>query len=122
MASQVVHDDNVTGLQCRNEYLVDIGAETFAIDGAIKYTRRGQLIAAQGGEKRHGIPMAVGSEASQPLSLHGPTSLWCHIGFDPCFVDEHETARVEAVHEAFPSTPLAGNIRPGLFNPEQRFF
>ena len=46
MAAEIVHDDDVTGLQAWNELLLDISAEEFAVDRAIEDARSGELIAA----------------------------------------------------------------------------
>jgi hypothetical protein len=32
VASEIVHDDDVAGFEDRNELLLDVGAEAFAID------------------------------------------------------------------------------------------
>src|SRR5258708_32047439 len=40
VAAEIVHDDNVARLERRNEELMDIGLEAFAIDRSIKNARQ----------------------------------------------------------------------------------
>jgi hypothetical protein len=44
VAAEIVHDDDVAGLEDRNELLLDIGAEAFAVDRTVEDTRGGELI------------------------------------------------------------------------------
>ena len=40
VAAEIVHDDNLAGLERRHEELLDIGFEAFAIDRSIKNARQ----------------------------------------------------------------------------------
>jgi hypothetical protein len=51
VAAEIVHDDNVAGLEHWNELLFDIGSEAFAVDRTAENERRRELVATQGAEK-----------------------------------------------------------------------
>ncbi len=51
MRAEIVHDDDVTGLEYRHELLLDIGAEALAVDRSVEHTRRRQSVAAQRAEE-----------------------------------------------------------------------
>jgi hypothetical protein len=53
--AEIVEDDDVARLQRRREELIDIGAETLAVDGSVKQTGRVEAVVAQGGEKGRGF-------------------------------------------------------------------
>src|SRR5688572_7856579 len=59
MAAEIVHDDDVAGLEHRNELLLDIGAEAFAIDRAVEDAGRGEAIAAQRADEGQRPPAGV---------------------------------------------------------------
>ena len=52
VGSEIVEDDDVARLQSRHEELIDIGAETLAVDGSVKQAGRVDAVVAQGGEER----------------------------------------------------------------------
>ena len=56
VGSEIVEDDDVARLQRRHEELIDIGAETLAVDGSVKQAGRVDAVVAQGGEERRGLP------------------------------------------------------------------
>ncbi|MBX9731223.1 MAG: hypothetical protein K2X59_07830 [Sphingomonas sp.] len=37
MAAEIVHDDDVAGIECGREGLFDIGGEELAVDGAVTH-------------------------------------------------------------------------------------
>ena len=47
VAAEIVHDDDVAGLEQGQELLFDVSAEAFAIDGSIEHARGAELVAAQ---------------------------------------------------------------------------
>jgi hypothetical protein len=72
--AEVVHDDDVAGLEGWHRLLVHIGAKRFAIDGAVEHTWRGEPIAAQRAQKGECPPAAMGREAVQALPLRPPAT------------------------------------------------
>jgi hypothetical protein len=55
---QVVHHDDVVGLERRDQHLLDIGEERLAGHRAIEHHRRGQAIAPQRGDKEPALAKA----------------------------------------------------------------
>ena len=68
MASEIVHDDNVAGLEDRQELLLDVGAEAFAVDRTVEHARGCEPVAAQCAEEGQRPPAAVWREAPQALA------------------------------------------------------
>jgi len=122
MASQIVHDDNVSGLERPGELLFHIGQEARAVDRAVEDARCGEPVASQRRDEGHGAPMAMRCETAQTLALHPPAAQGGHVGLDPCLVDEHETPGIKPTLPRLPAPPSAGYRRPTLFKSEQRFF
>ena len=48
VAAEIVHDDNVAGLERRHEEMLDIAFGAFAVDRSIKDARRVDPVAPQG--------------------------------------------------------------------------
>jgi hypothetical protein len=95
VAAEIVHDDDVARLKLRNEDLLNIGAEAFAVDGAIEQARRGEAVAAQGAKECQRPPVAVWREAPHPLALWPPSAQWGHVGLDPGLVDKDQAPGIE---------------------------
>jgi len=95
-ASTHVHDDDIAGLEDRQELLLDIGAEALPVDRAIEDARSGEAVVAQCAEEGQGAPMAVWCEAAQALALRPPAAQRGHAGLDPGLVDEDEALRIKA--------------------------
>jgi len=66
--------------------------------------------------------MAMRGEAVEALSLPAPSPQWCHVGFDPGFIDEYQPLEVEAPLKGPPSLAPTGNVGAALLKGEQRFF
>jgi len=95
VAAEIVHDDDVARLQLRNENLLNVGAEAFAVDWTVEQARRGEAIAAQGANEGQRPPMTVWREAPDPLALGAPSVQWSHVGLDPGLVDENQASGIE---------------------------
>lgn len=72
-ASTHIHDDDVAGLQNCDELLLDIGAETLAVDRAVEDARCREPIPAQRAEEGQRAPVAMWSQAAQPLAFRPPS-------------------------------------------------
>lgn len=122
MTSEIIHDDDIAGLQHRDELLLDIGAEALAVDRAVEDARRCKPIAAQRAQEGQRAPVAVRSQATQPLALGAPTAQRSHVGLDPGLIDEDQAPRIKTRLPGSPSPTSAGNIGASLLKGEQRFF
>ena len=122
MAPEIVHDDDVAWSEAWDEQLFDIGAEALAINRPIEYARRGQSVATQRAEERHGAPVAMRREAAQASAPGRPSTQRNHVGLDPCLIDKDQASRIEAGLPRSPAAAPAGDIGTALFKSEQRFF
>jgi hypothetical protein len=77
VAAEMVHDDDIAWLKLRNESLLNIGAEAFAVERAVEQARCDEPVAPQGAEEGQWPPVAVWREASHPASLFGPIRARC---------------------------------------------
>jgi len=73
VATEIVHDDDITGIERGHELLLDIGAETLAVDRSVEDTRSSQPIAAQGTQEGQRPPVAMRSKGTQALALLFPS-------------------------------------------------
>ena len=122
MAAEIVHDDDVAGLENGNELLLDIGAEAFAVDRSVEDARGGEPVAAQRAEEGQRAPVAVRRKAAQALALRPPAAQRGHVGLDPGLVDEDQAPGIEAGLPGPPALPPARDVGAGLLKGEQRFF
>src|SRR3974390_820805 len=51
VAAEIVHDDDVARLKRGEENMPHIGAEAFAVEGAVEQARRSEAVAAQGAKE-----------------------------------------------------------------------
>jgi hypothetical protein len=69
MAAEIVHDDDVPGLEGRDQHALDTEPEALAVDRTIDEPGRLDAIMPQGGEEGHDLPVAMRSiEAANGLS------------------------------------------------------
>lgn len=122
MASQIVDNDNVPGLEGWDQLLFDIGTETLAVDWTVKDTWRRQSVTAQGCQKCHGAPTAMRGIATQSLALGAPAAQRRHVGLDPGLVNEHKALGIKLALPGFPSFASPRDITTGLLICEQAFF
>ena len=122
MSSEIIHDDDIAGLQHRDELLLDIGAEALAVDRAVEDARRREPIPAQRAEEGQRAPMTMRSEATQAFAFRSPAAQRGHVGLDPGLIDEDQAPRIKTRLPGSPSPTSAGNIGASLLKGEQRFF
>ena len=95
MTTEIVHDDDVARPKLRQENLLNIGSEAFAVDGAVEQAGCGEAVAAQGAQESQRPPVAVRREAAHPLAFWPPSAQWGHVGLDPGLVDKDQASRIE---------------------------
>ena len=122
VAAEIVHDDDVARSERRQQNLLHIGAEAFAVDRTIEQARCGEAVAAQRAKEGQRAPMAMRRKASYPFASCAPSAQRSHIGLDPGLVDKDETGRVNAALPRSPALPTTCDVGTALFKREQRFF
>jgi len=95
VAAEIIHDDDVAGLEDWNELLFDISSKAFAVDRTVEDAGGRELIAAKGAEEGQCPPVAMWREASHPIALRPPSAQRSHAGLDPGFVNKDQTPRIE---------------------------
>ena len=81
--AEIVHHDDVAGLQLRHQHLFDIDKEACRVDRTVDDPGRADAINAQGGNERHGVPVAEGSVSEQPFAARRPASQRRHVRLRP---------------------------------------
>ena len=122
VGSEIVEDDDVARLQSRHEELIDIGAETLAVDGSVKQAGRVDAVVAQGGEERRGLPLALRNLVDEALSLRRPAAKPCHVGLRPGLIDEDQTPGINAPLVGAPARAMAAYVRAILFTRDEGLF
>ena len=122
MRAEVVHDDDVAGLQRRHQELLHIGPEALAVDRAVDDAGGRDAIVAQRREEGHGAPMAVRHLGMQRRAAAMPAVGARHVGLGPGLVDEDEAGRIDAPLVALPPAPPPRDVRPILLAGEDGFF
>ena len=120
--AEIVDDDDVSRLERGHEDLLDVLEEVLAIDGSVDEPRCSDPIVTQSGQKGHGLPAAVWRFAWQALSAQRPSAKRRHVRLGPGFVDEDQTAGVDAVLIGHPLQAAARYIRPVALAGDQRLF
>lgn len=76
MRTEIVHDDDVAVPQGRDQNLLDVEKEGFAIDRPLDEPRSGDTIVAQSGHEGHGLPVAVRHLGFDALTSPAAASYW----------------------------------------------
>ena len=95
VAAEIVENNDIAGVQGRDQNLLDVGAKGFAVDRAIEHAWRSEPVAAQGSQKGLGAPASVRRKSGQPFAFFTPSAQRRHVGSDPGFIDKHEAARIK---------------------------
>lgn len=119
--AQIVHDDDVARLEDGDHLLLDIRTEALPVYRSVKDARGGQTVTTKSAKKGQRSPMAMRCKTTQALASFAPAIKWCHVGLDPCFIDEDQPPGIKARLKAVPALPATGDVGAGLLKGEQRF-
>ena len=122
VTAEIVHDDDVAGLERRHEELLDIGFEAFTVDGSIQDARCVDPVVPQGRKECECLPMPVRRLSAQALPSRPPAMGADHVGLGPGLIDEDEAGRINLSLMPFPACPSARDVGPVLLGRQQRFF
>ena len=114
VAAEIVDDDDIAPLQCRQQDALDIGSEAFPIDGSIEKPGGLDTVAAQCRKDGHGLPMTVRDLGRQALPARTPATQRGHVGLGPGLVDEDQARWINPVLVLFPAHPAARDVRAVL--------
>jgi len=122
MGTEIVHHDDIAGLECRHQHLLDIGAEALAIDRPVDDAGRGDAVMPERRKKGHRAPMAVRDLSPEREPTSPPAVGTGHVGLCPRFINEDETGRIDFKLVPLPPGAAAGDIRTILLGREHGFF
>lgn len=111
VGAEIVEDDNIALGKRWNKHLLDIGGEDVAVDRPIDHPRGVDAVMAQRGDECQRFPMPMWHTGFKPLAARAPTSQGCHVGFDPCLIEENETFWINPVLIGLPTGSFASDIR-----------
>ena len=120
--AEIVHDDDVAVSQGRDQNLLDVEKEGFAVDRPLDEPRRGDAIVAQSGHEGHGLPAAVRHLGFDALTARRPAPQRRHVGFGPGLIDEYQPGGVDPLPILGPLRPAAGHVGAILLGGNQRLF
>src|ERR1700722_20228677 len=69
VGAEIAEYHSVARLEGRDEELLDIGAEAFAVDRAVEQAGRIDAVIAESGKERRGLPLALRDLVDEALSL-----------------------------------------------------
>ena len=95
MAGQIVHDDDVAGVEGRNKDLLDISFEPGAVDRSVQNHGRHHAAQTQPCDKRRRFAMPVREPHAQPLAFCTSSVGARHVRRRPGFINEDQPLRIE---------------------------
>ncbi len=122
VAAEIVEDDDIAGLECRGQDLLDISEEASAIDRSVEHGRGVDPVMAERGKEGERLPVTERHLGTQPLSTRGAAMGPRHIGLGPGLINEDEATWIEPTLVAFPTRPSAYNVTPILLAGQYAFF
>ena len=122
VAAQIVHDDDIAGLERGHEHLFDIDEKALAVDGSVEQPRGLDAVIAQCGDEGRGLPVPKRHLRLQPLAFGRPAAERRHIRFGPGLVDENQPAGIDQSPIFDPLQSAAGDIGAIPLTGDQRLF
>ena len=119
---EVVHDDEVSLLQCRDKDVFQASVEDPAARGGLDGRVRGASVKAHGGNHRGAAPAPGGRGRMAAQAFPAPSAKPGHVRFRPGFIKENKLRGVWAGLALFPVLPCLPDILPVLLAGSQRFF
>src|SRR6478609_9024723 len=110
MEGYVVDHDDVPTLERRDQTLLYVSQECFAIHGSFDQHRSHDAGLTQASDKRHCLPVPHGRVCQQTLSARAPTVKTHHVGGDCCLVDKYEAGSVKPALLADPALTRASHL------------
>jgi len=122
VGAEIVHHDNVAGLQCRHENLLDVGKKGVTVDGTVEHEGRRNFVVAKRGEKGQRFPVTVRDFGDERLAAPVPAARARHVGFGPGLVDEDEASGINQGLVFFPTHAASRDVGTVLLGGVQGFF
>src|SRR5947209_4206575 len=114
LSSRTMSPGASVGASCRCQHLLDISAETLAVEGALEHIGHADPCRPQAGNKRGQLPVTLRDAGLQPQTARASAIAPRHVGGRPRLVDEDQAIGIERWLAADEHTPGLGDIRPVL--------
>ena len=122
VGGQIVHHDDVAGLERGSQHLLDPRQECRPVHGTIEHHRRCHAAKPEAADERRRLPMAVRDRGQAAGATLRPTAEPGHLGRRAGLIDEDETLRIKLGLRGAPGSSLRGYVRALLFAGVRRFF
>jgi hypothetical protein len=122
VGAEIVHDDNVAGLQRWHQQLLDIGSEALTVDRPVDDAGRRDPVVPECREEGHRAPMAVWDLSPERGAPSPPAMGSAHVGLCPGLIDKDETGRIDFRLVPSPPGAAARDVRTILLGREHGFF
>ena len=122
MTAEIVHHDDVAGVQRGKQQLLDVAQEALAVDWAVDELRRFDPVVAQRSQEGRSAPAAVRNFGRETAAARRPSAQRRHVGPGPGLVDEHQPKRINAVLISDPLRPPARDVGTIAFASHHAFF
>lgn len=121
MCRQIVHHDDVAGIESGCQHLFDISEESDGVHRSVERHRRGQGGAAQGGGKGRGQPMTMRLRAATSAAFRTAVKPR-YLGRGAGLVDEDQLVGIKLRREYAPGLARTLNIGSILLGCVRAFF
>jgi hypothetical protein len=119
---EVVQHDDIAWAECRQQHLLDVGAEHGRVHRAIEHGGGGESVEAQAHDDGVRLPVAAGRVVLQTCPARAAAIPTQQIRRHATFIEKDVVAHIA---QRLPRPPLAsggGDVRPALFVSEYGFF
>lgn len=107
VARQIVHHNDVAGLERRREHLLDERCEHVGVDRAVNDRGAAHTVHVERPDQRRGLPVSVRGVRDETIPDGSASTQARHVRFRPRFVNEDELRRIDA---RSPQDPLGAAL------------
>ena len=122
VAREIVEDHDIAGAQGGHKDLLDPRREAGGIDRPVKHAGRHQALHAEAGEKRRGVPAAIGRGIRDARTAAASPIPPDQVRADAALIQKHQAGRIQRRGLGPPGGPRRGDVRAILLGRAHRFF
>jgi hypothetical protein len=108
---QIVHDDDVAGIERRSQHLLDVGEESGTGHRPVQHARYRHAAQPQAGNEGRGLPVPVRDGGTTPLAFGRSAVAPRHLGRGAGLIDEDQALRLKVDLPFEPRLPLCVDPR-----------
>lgn len=122
VAGEVVHDDDISGLEFGNQHFVDIGFKSIPVDRPVENPWGDEAAYCERAGEGGCLPVSVRHSDPEPLTARAAAAPPRHVGGGPGFVDEDQPLRIEIELILEPLLAARQDVGTVLFAGMRRLF